>query len=240
MNMAEEHLTDPTKNVSSNPLPGHVIPNFDEAAPIQLLSTMDAPIITSSLPIPVLNILPLHVSNPNSVSASRIPSSLQHTTANMIPDDNAIIAPTTNTPPSLNPVKLELSSNPFGNSVDITIQLKVDHPTLGLELLHHVDKNCITLQRCIPSTPVARIPRWRSTLRDGIIIALDGTPVETITDITKIITYSRATTAKSIAFTIVPAEHVSIRPDTNIPQINFDQMNIMDHQHHAARNDTAP
>jgi len=99
---------------------------------------------------------------------------------------------------------------------------------------------CITLQRCTPSTPAARIPRWRSTLRDEITITLNGTPVDTITDIAKIITSSRAITAKFIVLTIVPAEHIHIRLDTNVPQINFDQINIMAHQHHAARNDTTP
>ena len=39
---------------------------------------------------------------------------------------------------------------------------------------------------------------------------------------------------------MVPPEHINSTPDTNIPQIHFDQMTIMAHQHHAAKHDTPP
>jgi len=48
---------------------------------------------------------------------------------------------------------------------------------------------------------------------------------------------SDATTI-TITITLIPKEHINICPDTNVPQIHFNQMNVMDHQHSAARNDT--
>lgn len=53
-----------------------------------------------------------------------------------------------------------------------------------------------------------------------------------------IITTARSTSTISIYILSSTFEHVMIRPDTNVPQINFDMMIRMAHQHHAARNDS--
>lgn len=53
-------------------------------------------------------------------------------------------------------------------------------------------------------------------------------------------TTARSITTKSVTFTSAPVEHVNIQPDTNVPQITIDMMNIMAHQHTTARNDSSP
>ena len=39
-----------------------------------------------------------------------------------------------------------------------------------------------------------------------------------------------------MSFTMMPPEYINIKLDTNIPQINFDQMNDMAHQNNVAKN----
>ena len=143
-------------------------------------------------------------------------------------------------PPLDPPDDFHLTSNPFGPSTTVTLTTKGTHPTLGLDIHHHSDTSRIVLRSCFPSTPAARIPRWRSTLRESYIIALDDTPVTTIEDVTRHIAAARSSSAKSIVFTMVPPEHINSTSDTNIPQIHFDQMTIMAHQQHSAKHDTPP
>ena len=66
-----------------------------------------------------------------------------------------------------------LTTNPFGPSTIVTLPIKGTHPALGLHLIQHEDNNRILLHSCVPSTPAARIPRWRSTLHQSSIIAID-------------------------------------------------------------------
>ena len=132
-----------------------------------------------------------------------------------------------------------LSTNPFGPSTTVSLLSKGNHATLGLNLVTHLENKRITLKSCAPSTPAVRIPRWRSTLRDALLIALGGIPVEHIKDVHNTVSSGIKSTSKTLEFTFVPTEHVNIRPDDNVPQIHFDQMNVMAHQHQAARNDTS-
>ena len=60
-----------------------------------------------------------------------------------------------------------------------------------------------------------------------------------ISDSEQIIATARSDKRKSLSFILVTQEHINICLDSNIPQIYFNQLNIMAHQHHAARNNTA-
>jgi len=69
-------------------------------------------------------------------------------------------------------------------------------------------------------------------------VAIDHIPVTTLTDVSARIATLRSLDADTVTITLIPKEHINIRPDTNVPQIHFDQMNVMAHQHSAARNNT--
>ena len=233
MDIAEEHMSDPTLKRPSPTLPLHLIPTLDHTMttpPLPDDSAHITPVPTTSPP--QNNTLPPNHRSPQS---STTPSHMH-----VIPDDSDQILTASTTAQPHQPDDFTLSSNPFGNSVEISIPVKGIHPTLGLDLIQDDDTNRIKLKSCSPSTPAARIPRWRSTLRDGIVIAINDAPVDTIDNITTAIATARTSSTPSLRFTFIPVEHVNIRPDTNVPQINFDQMNIMAHQHHAARTDTPP
>ena len=223
MELAEEHLADPTKPLPPPSLPVHLIPN-DTHKPKTAQPQTDAPIVhLPSSPIPTTP--PNHPPEPTStpftplpITADDGPHIIMHTTG--LPDD------------------FHLSTNPFGPSTDFTLPLKGQHPTLGLDLIKHPDNSRILMKSCSPSTPAARIPRWRSTLRNSIIIAVNNTPIDSSHQVAAIIAKARAAKVPSVSFTVVPQEHIDVTPDTNIPQIHFDQLNVMAHQHHAAKHNT--
>ena len=100
------------------------------------------------------------------------------------------------------------------------------------------DTQHLLLRSCSPSTPAVLIPCWRSQLHNSIIIAIDGTPVDVLSNITSIIATATTDKQTSITFALVPQEYINTRPDNNVPQIHFDQMNIMAYQHNAAIHDT--
>eukprot|EP00555_Chaetoceros_dichaeta_P004056 CAMPEP_0198252752 /NCGR_PEP_ID=MMETSP1447-20131203/3232_1 /TAXON_ID=420782 /ORGANISM="Chaetoceros dichaeta, Strain CCMP1751" /LENGTH=139 /DNA_ID=CAMNT_0043938127 /DNA_START=168 /DNA_END=584 /DNA_ORIENTATION=- len=133
------------------------------------------------------------------------------------------------------PEDFSLSPNPFGNSTTIVIPLKGLHPTLGLSLSPHPDSDRILLKECLPSTLAGRIHRWRSTLRESTMIAVNDIHIDTLDEITSAIAAARLRRDDSVSFTLATPEQVTIRPNNNIPQIHFDQLNVMSHQHNPAR-----
>ena len=228
MNLAEEHLSNPSEISPPPSLPLHLIPDLDKPDE-NIPSLIEKPTNTAATVVPPPD--PQHIQSPTPDTTTP-----HLTDAHLIPPDtDDDISPLIRSTATEKPIDFELTSNPFGSSVDITILLKGDHPTLGLDLVHDDDNNRITLASCISSTPAARIPRWRSTLRHATIVAIDHVPINTIDDIKSSITSSRSSSAKHTTITFMPLEHVNIRPDTNIPQIHFDQLNVIAHQHSAAR-----
>ena len=132
------------------------------------------PIIT--VPSPNLESHAIHHLVPDNFSAT--PTDHPPHCVNIILDDDLIIVSTVTAPPPHTPIKFELSSNPFGNLVDVAISVKGDHPTLGLEIVQDIDNTRLTLQSCTSSTPAAHIPCWHSALRNGVIIAIDNQPFD--------------------------------------------------------------
>jgi len=159
MDIAKEHHSNPATKEIEPSLPLYLISNLDDSITTPVIPH-DQPIIT----VPILDLTPHQTSHQETPPTTTTSSDFPPTTANLIPDDEPLISSTTAPPPIHASIEFELSSNPFEKSVDISILVTGDHPTLGLDLLHHTDNAQITLKFCVPSTPAARIPHWRSTL----------------------------------------------------------------------------
>ena len=78
------------------------------------------------------------------------------------------------------PYNISLSLNPFDNYTHRTIQVKGDHPLLGLSLQSCATRNIPQIVECLKSTPAIRIPRWKTELKNAYIIAVDNNEVRTI------------------------------------------------------------
>ena len=66
------------------------------------------------------------------------------------------------------PYQICLSSDPFDNLTSIDIQTNEQHPTLDLDLdIHQEFGYRLQLRQCLHSTSAAKIPKWRSHIRNS-------------------------------------------------------------------------
>jgi len=82
-----------------------------------------------------------------------------------------------------------MSPDPYGQAFEQEINLHkwdlTNHRTADIPLL---EKNgCLLLASIDVSTPAERIARWHTHLRGAWLVSVNGTPVETITDVSKIL-----------------------------------------------------
>ena len=89
--------------------------------------------------------------------------------------------------PPISPTKFILSTNPFGKSVTIHIAIKRSHPTIRLNLSHHLDNQHLILYDITPSTPAHHIFFCQSTLCKSIVISIGNTIVNTIEEMITVI-----------------------------------------------------
>ena len=130
---------------------------------------------------------------------------------------------------------MDLHDTPYNESIQIKIRNRGSHPTRGLLL-----KDCegrLLLKSCQPSTPAARIPQWRSLLRDAIVDSIDGVHVDTVKDIECLIQVNKN---KSIKIGLIPQMKLPSHPSENFPIIHFDQFRTIAYQHMAAKHDSEP
>ena len=126
------------------------------------------------------------------------------------------------------PYNITLSSDPFDDVLEIGISTHGVHPTLGLEL-HSNDEigERLQLENCAKSTPAARIPRWRSTLRHSFPIAIVTTAVHTVQDIKNAVKSARINNESTINCKFGVMKKVAMHPQTGVPIIFHDQLNVI-------------
>ena len=125
------------------------------------------------------------------------------------------------------PYHITLSTDPIDNTLEIPIKIKGQHPTLGLHLKHHDQMNRIQLLDCILSTPAARIPKWRSTLRHGFITKYNQINIDSIDHLQQLILTSRNNNEKLANITFSTVEKQSMHPVHGVPQLDHEQLNII-------------
>jgi hypothetical protein len=105
-----------------------------------------------------------------------------------------------------------VSPDPFGSAFEEDINLcKFDfntHRTAGLCFFEK--DNRIYLASMAPSTPGARVPRWRTRLRGAWLININGTPVSLISDAQAVFHQLSATCAPTCTLLF---SHPEITPD---------------------------
>ena len=116
---------------------------------------------------------------------------------------------------------IEFSANPYDHEMDITIPTDSDHPTLGLDLQHCKTQDRPQLIACSKGTPAGRINKWRSTLRNGFVLAINKQPVQTIPEIKQMI---KDNTDTHLTFTFGTIDRHAMHPQSGVPQLYFDQL----------------
>lgn len=76
--------------------------------------------------------------------------------------------------------------NPYGSTLNITIQNEGKHSTHSLKCQNE-ENNTVLFLSSLPSTPAARILKWRNILRNSQICAINNIPIHSIGDIKRVI-----------------------------------------------------
>jgi hypothetical protein len=115
------------------------------------------------------------------------------------------------------------------------ISLRGNHPTLGIIVEPHPDlKNAITVIQMMSGTSAAKIPRWRSRYRNSIIQEVDGEQITTPQDLINKIREARLARKEKVEITFGRPQMSSMTYN-GIPQLHFDQLNVVAHHLHAIR-----
>ena len=125
----------------------------------------------------------------------------------------------------IKPYSIWLSSDPFDNRITTTVDVRGDHPTLGLITQMCPNRNAVQLIDVAKSTPSARIHNWRSTLRFAYILEINGRKIDKPEDIIQEIEKGRSAKLFKLQVTFGTERKYGINPMDGNLQLHFDQMN---------------
>lgn len=94
-----------------------------------------------------------------------------------------------------------------------------------MALYNNKNNGHLLLKEYILATSLAIIPRWRSELRDSILVSVNDTLVSTPTEVEQVIKlfHSRQHAPKHpVKLTFEPSLKIATYSDVNFPQIHFD------------------
>ena len=126
------------------------------------------------------------------------------------------------------PYHVSLSNNPFDDIVEIEISTRGKHSTLGIQFeTNNTLGDRLQVTNMLPSTPAARIPRWRSTLRQSFPINIGDTPISNIKDIEDAVSVTRKQKLPTIKLTFGLMNKTAMHPQNGFPIIFHDQLNVI-------------
>ena len=125
------------------------------------------------------------------------------------------------------PYHIELSSDPFDFKTSRRISTKTAHPTLGLSTTLCPIYKRIKLDSCQPSTPSARIPKWRSELRNAYILAVNNESVSTLPQLKSAIKTCKQQNLKEVEIRFATNDCIATHPQLGVPQLYHDQLDVI-------------
>jgi hypothetical protein len=130
--------------------------------------------------------------------------------------------------------QLEMSLSTFDRSMKERMSLRGNHPTLGILVEPHEDlKRAVVVAQMQSGTSAAKTPRWRSRCRNSVIQEVDGEQQTTTPqNLTLKIREARIARKEHVTVTFGRPQKSSMTSD-GIPQLHFDQLNVIAHHLHA-------
>ena len=123
--------------------------------------------------------------------------------------------------------------NGDGEYLNLELRIRGNHPTMGLEIYKN-GTGQIVLDKCAPSTPAARLPKWRSQLKLARIKKVHDTPIKHSIDIINAIAQAKTEGLKYINISFALEKRVDMHPQLGIPQLHYDQLCVINMHHHVA------
>jgi dUTP pyrophosphatase len=128
---------------------------------------------------------------------------------------------------SMSPQNLYLSLDPFDQTLTIQIPVKGEHPTLGMHLTQCPQHNRPQLTDMALGTPGSRLPKWQSLLRHTYLTTFQDHPIHNIKDLEDTVQKARQEGLINATCTFAVDKSYGIHPQQDIPQLHFDQLNII-------------
>ena len=124
----------------------------------------------------------------------------------------------------IKPYDIWLSDDPYDNRLTITIDVKGSHPTLGMQLVANSNET-LQLADMSPSTPAAKVAKWRSTLRWSTLLSIDGKPIHTTADVEAAIATARQEKKFKVHCVFATEKRYGVHPNEGSLMLYFDQLN---------------
>ena len=134
----------------------------------------------------------------------------------------------------IKPFNIWMSNDPFDNRLPIMIDVKGNHPTLGLQLHNIKDNRRVQLTGMQTSTPAAKIPKWRSTLRWSYLLSIDDTPITSTAAAEQAIALARKNKQFKVKCVFATEKKYGTHPIEGSLNIYFDQINSFSKHIHEA------
>ena len=83
------------------------------------------------------------------------------------------------------------------------------------------------LHACLNSTPAARIPKWRSMLRNSFPTEIGTRNIATEQDLVDAVQHARTNKLESVQCQFSIIDKISIHPQLGVPILYHDQLNIV-------------
>ncbi len=125
------------------------------------------------------------------------------------------------------PFDIWMSHDPFDAVIPVQIDLKGHHPTLGMVFETCPIHNRLPLKDIVPSTPAAKIKKWRSTLKNHHLVSVGTHIIRTIDELTSIIQTFMDNNNLFIQLCFSVDKHYGINPTSQIPILHWDQLNAI-------------
>ena len=156
------------------------------------------------------------------------------TIANMTATDNnpanIPIADTTNSLATVSvekPYDLYFCTDPFDSTVEISVPIKGDHPTLGIITDYCDARQRLQVTDMATSTPGSRLKSWRTVIRRSYILKFNDFAIQTKQDLEHAISQTRLRRMLTAKLVIATDKSYGVHPMESILQIHFDQLNVI-------------
>jgi hypothetical protein len=111
----------------------------------------------------------------------------------------------------------------FEEEIDIRRWTNIDHHTAGLTLIQKDGR--LILASIVKSTPVAKIPRWRTRCRGAWVMEVNGMLVQTTQDVERALKMAKMRGDDKCRITLAHPEIKEGLTSQGIPQLHIDQFN---------------
>ena len=221
-----------------------VVNDLPDPPPVEPSTLPPSPTITSSEPHPSTP-TPLHGELPTSAHPITQPdddavsvATTSSSTSSRVMPPLKVTSTTTITNPDASAVdrfgishndisQVYFSPHHFGYAFEDTFEYmgsaSTVHATAGLEL-EEVD-NRVFIRDIAAGTPCAKIPRWKTRLRNTCLLAVNGSSVTSISDVKAIISNLPPTNRGTCRLLVSASEIRDGLTNDGIPQLTLDQLN---------------